>query len=78
MDGISIDRLTLELPAMPEAQARRLAMGIADGLAVAGLSDVAGEVPTMRIDLTANAGADADLLARRIVSEILGQLRRVP
>jgi hypothetical protein len=78
MPGISIDRLTLDLPGMAESQARRLAMGIADGLAVAGLSGAAGEVPTLRIDLTADASADADGLAKRIISEIVRQLRQLP
>ena len=78
MPGISIDRLTLDLPGMPEAQARRLALGIADGLAVAGVSDAVAEVPTLRIDLTADPSADAVGLARRIISDFLLQLRRSP
>jgi len=78
MPGISIDRLTLELPGMPESQARRLALGIADGLAVAGLSDAVGEVPTLRIDLTTDPSMDTDGLARRIISDFLLQLRRSP
>ena len=78
MAEISIDQLALELPFMPETQARRLAMGIVDGLAVAGLSWSAGEFPTMRIDLTANDGADIDRLAKQVVSEIVRQLRRMP
>jgi len=76
--SVSIDRLALELPSMPESQARRLAMGIADGLAVAGLSWSAGEFPTLRIDLTAAAGVDADHLAAQVVAEIARQLRRTP
>lgn len=78
MPEISIDQMTLDLPGMSESQARRLAMGIAGGLAVAGLSGAAAEVPTLRIDLTADAGADADALARRVVSEIVRQLRQMP
>lgn len=78
MPGILIDRLTADLPSMPKSQARRLAMGIADGLAVAGLSSVVGQVPTLRIDLTAEAAAEADGLAKRIVSEVVRQLRQSP
>jgi len=76
--GILIDRLTADLPSMPESQARRLAMGIVDGLAVAGLSGVVGQVPALRIDLTAEAAAEADGLAKRIISEIVRQLRQSP
>ncbi|HZK82004.1 MAG TPA: hypothetical protein VFC46_13075 [Humisphaera sp.] len=78
MPGISIDELTLDLPGFPESQARRLAMGIADGLAAAGIGAAAGDVPIMRIDLTASAGADTDGLARRIVADIVRQVRRLP
>jgi hypothetical protein len=78
MPDISIDRLALQVPFMSEAQGHRLAMGIANGLAVAGLSSVAGEVPTLRIDLTANAGADPDRLAEQVVAQIVRQLRQLP
>jgi hypothetical protein len=76
MPGISIDEMMLDLPGMTESQGRRLAMGIAHGLAVAGVSSTTGEVPALRIDLTADAGADSDVLARRVVAEIVRQLRQ--
>ncbi|MGO9935489.1 MAG: hypothetical protein ACLPV8_27270 [Steroidobacteraceae bacterium] len=78
MAGISIERLALQLPAMTEAQGRRLALGIADGLAAAGLDWAGGEYPTMRIDLTAGSVVDADRLAKQVVAEIARQLHRVP
>lgn len=77
MPGITIDRLTLELPGVSESQARRLALGISEGLAAGGLTG-SGDVPTIRVDLTAGAGGDTDRLARRIVEDILRQLRRLP
>jgi hypothetical protein len=76
MPDISIDRLTLELSGVSEFQARRLAIGITEGLPVAGLSNMARDVPAMRIDLTASTGMDSDKLAQQVISEILGQLRR--
>jgi hypothetical protein len=76
MPGISIDRMTMELTGVSESQARRLAMGIAEGLAAAGLSNMASDVPAMRIDLTASSGIDSDKLAQQVISEILGQLGR--
>ena len=76
MPDISIDRLTLELTGASESQARRLAMGITEGLAAAGFSNMASDVPAMRIDLTASTGIYFDKLAQQVISEILGQLRR--
>ncbi len=76
MPGISIDRMTMELTGVSESQARRLAMGITAGLAAAGLSNMASDVPAMRINLTASTGIDSDKLAEQVISEILRQLRR--
>jgi hypothetical protein len=78
MPGISVDQLTLELPFMPESQARRLAMGIADGLAVAGLSWGAGEVSALRIDLSTASAQDPKRLVEQVVAEIARQLYRTP
>lgn len=78
MSGISINRMTVELPGVHESEGRSLAMGITEGLAAAGLINALGEVPTMRINLTASAGAATDRLANQVVSEILQQLRRLP
>lgn len=75
MSGTQIERLTLDVPAMSPADARRLALRVAAGLAQAtGLSGGAN-IPSMRV-LT-EAGAP-DTLAERIVAEALRQIRRTP
>jgi hypothetical protein len=76
MPAISIDRLTLSVPFMSEAQGRRLATGIVDGLAATGLSWAGGQFPTLRIDVTANADAHADRLAEQVIAEIIRQIGR--
>ena len=76
MSAFSIDRLTLTVRFMSEAQGRRLATGIVDGLAATHLSWAGGEFPTLRIDVTANAGANPDRLAEHVVSEIIRQIGR--
>jgi len=76
MPGLSIDRLTLQVPGYSEAEGRRLALAVADGLAAAGLPGATGDVSTLRVDLTAGAGAGSDWLAGQIVAEILRQLER--
>ena len=76
MPGISIDRLALHVPVFSDAEARRLALAVADGLAAAGWPRGTGDVSTLRVDLTAGAGVQPDWLAGQIVSEILRQLER--
>jgi hypothetical protein len=78
MPGISIDRLTLEVPAWSETAARRLAAAVANGLAAGGLAGVRGDVGTLRVELPASDGIQPDRLAGQIVSEILRQLQRQP
>jgi hypothetical protein len=77
MTEVSIDRLTLQVPGFSEAEGRRLALAVADGLAAAGLPGGDGDVSTLRVNLTANAEASPDRLAGKIVSEILRQLQRL-
>ncbi len=76
MSQVSIDRLTLSVPFMSEAQGRKLAAGIADGLAATGLSWAGGQYPTLRVDVTANAGANPDYLAEQVIAEIIRQIGR--
>jgi hypothetical protein len=78
MPGVSIDRLTLEVPAWSETAACRLASVVAEGLAAGGLAGVRGDVGTLRVDLPASHGIQPDRLAGHIVSEILRQLQRSP
>jgi len=76
MPAVSIDRLTLSVPFMSEAQGRRVAMGIVDGLAARNLSWAGGQFPTFRIDVTANADANGDRLAEQVIAEIIRQIGR--
>ncbi|HEY4330724.1 MAG TPA: hypothetical protein VGN88_13370 [Phycisphaerae bacterium] len=78
MPALLIDHMTLDLPGIPEPQARRLALGISDGLAKAGVGAAAGVLPKIDIDLTAGADADVDVLIKQVVAEIIGQMRRRP
>jgi hypothetical protein len=76
MSQVFIDRLTLSVPFMSEAQGRKLAAGIADGLAATSLSWAGGQYPTLRVDVTANAGANPDHLAEQVIAEIIRQIGR--
>ena len=76
MPSISIENLAISAPFLTEPQARQLALGIAEGLAKAGLSQMEAEVPTLRVDLTATSGDDTARLAGKVVEEILRQVRR--
>ena len=76
MPAISIENLAINVPHLTEPQARQLALGIAEGLAAAGVSQMEAEVPTLRVDLTATSGDDAARLAGKVVEEILRQVRR--
>jgi hypothetical protein len=78
MAEIIIDRLALEVPTMPEAEAQSLALAIASQLAVASPAGGDGEVRALRVNLTAKADSPPSLLAAGIVSEILRQLQRSP
>ena len=78
MPGVSIDRLTLEVPGWSETAARRLATAVAYRLAAGGLAEVHGDVSTLRVDLPAGDEVQPDRLASQIVCEILRQLQRSP
>jgi hypothetical protein len=76
--GVSIDRLTLQVPGCSDAEGQRLALAVANGLATAALPDGAGNVTTLQMDLTASPGVASDRLTGQIVCEILRQLERLP
>jgi hypothetical protein len=77
VDGLSIDRLTLNVEGLTPADARRLALEVARGLEAA-VPGSSGDVPTLRFDLTATTGATVSELARQIVAELVRQVRRLP
>jgi hypothetical protein len=78
MGDLQIDRLSLHVAGLSEAEGRRLALQVAEGLGAAPDTGTVRDIPTLRLDLTAAPGAGADELARQIVAEVLRQLRRLP
>ena len=78
MRDITIDSMVLQLPAMPEFDAKRLALEITRRLADAKLSGAAGEIPKLRVEAPPSAMKDPSELARRIVAEMLRELRQAP
>jgi len=75
MAGISIDRLTLQVPGLSPAAARSLALAVANQLAAAGRVAMAEAMPVMRVDLVADADTDPGRLATQLVSEVMRQLQ---
>jgi hypothetical protein len=67
---VRIDRLVLDIPGFDPAEARALAMGIADGLAKAGAT---GAHASVSVRLAAAHGPSADLAAR-IVAALVERL----
>lgn len=76
--AIQIDRMRMELPGSSAAEARRVALLVAAGLAEAGAMPAAGDVPAMHIELVADTNANDWELARRLTAAILHYLRRLP
>lgn len=67
---VRIDRLVLDIPGLDPAQARSLALGIAEGLAKAGAS---GEHKSVSVPLASGNLPQADL-ATRIVAALMERL----
>jgi hypothetical protein len=78
MRDITIDSMILQLPAMPEFDAKRLALEITHRLADAKLSGAAGEIPKLRVEAPASAVKDPSELAERIVAQMLREIRQAP
>jgi hypothetical protein len=76
--AIKIDRLLLELPGGSADYGKQVAALVAAGLAAAGTIPQAGDLPTLRVAVRADAPADPISLARRIVAETLRALAREP
>jgi hypothetical protein len=75
MTEIQIDRLILQIPDLSAADGRRLALQITEGLR---MMTGALDVPALRLDLRAPAGAGVDEMAQQILAELLSQVRRMP
>jgi hypothetical protein len=74
MTDFNIDRLSLHLSGMGEAEGQRLARLVADGLANASMVEVGGEIGAMRSQVSASTGSDLQELSDRIVADLLRQL----
>ena len=77
MADISIERMTLRLPASAE-RGERLMRKVADGLAGISLSrGYRAEIPGLDVSLRRAPNESDDALAGRIVAELMRQLDRV-
>jgi hypothetical protein len=73
-----IDRLLLDIPGSSAEHGRKVAMLVAAGLANAGALPQGGDLPTLRVTITADHRTDPATLARRIVDATLRDLARTP
>lgn len=71
-----IDRLLLEMPGGSADYGREVAVLVAAGLA--GAMPQAGDLPTLRVAISAGPRVDPATLAQRIVAETLRALARTP
>jgi hypothetical protein len=73
-----IDRLLLDIPGSTADYGRQVARLVAAGLADASAVPQAGDLPTLRVTITADHRSDPATLARRIVEATLRDLARSP
>ena len=78
MSGTQIERLILDLPAMSPADARRVALLVAAGLARSHGLGGAADIPSMRVDIEGGGNGGLTMLADKIVAGALRQIRRTP
>jgi hypothetical protein len=71
MTDVAIDRLVLDIPGMDAAAAREVALGIAEGLAGAGIT---GEHPDAPLVVDPKPGETPAGLAARIVKLLLQRI----
>jgi len=69
--SFEIDRLTLRLSGMSEADGRRLVALIGERLATAASSAPIGTHASMRVSIAAQAGEPLESTAQRVASEML-------
>lgn len=78
MSELSIDRLTLRLTGVTEAEGRRLATLVAERLAAVDLPDsTAARVASIRLGLRADPRAPLDALTEQVVEGVVRELLRV-
>ena len=73
-----IDRLLLDIPGSSAETGRRVADLVAAELANVGALPQVGDVPTLRVTITADRRSDPATLARQIVTAILRELAHSP
>lgn len=78
MRDITIDWMVLQLPGLPEIEARRVAMEVARGLSGEELEGGPREIPALRVEMPASALENKSQLAKLIVAEMLREIRRAP
>jgi hypothetical protein len=73
---LQIERMTIELSGLSEADGRALAKLIAKGLASASMPTTEQKIPGLRVRIPAGRNSDLPDLAQRIVTATLGALQR--
>ncbi len=73
-----IDRLRLVIPGSDADHGRKVAKLVAAGLANAGAIPHSGDIPTLRVTISADHRADPESLAKLIVAATLRDLARTP
>jgi hypothetical protein len=76
MSDLTIDSMILQLPGLPDFEARRLALEITRKLADEKWTGAPREIPTLRVQVPASAKENPSQLASMIVAEMLREIRR--
>jgi hypothetical protein len=74
---LTIDRLDVGIPGQSAEDGRRFARRLTDCLAAYGGLPASGDLPVMRIDLTADLRGDAPDLAEQVAAALLRHLREM-
>lgn len=78
MADFYIDSLVLEVPGLSQVDSQHLAFEIATGLGAQGSVLKPREIPGMQVEILTGETLALSELGRRIVAEILSEIRRLP
>lgn len=78
MAELYIDSMVLNVTGLSQLDARQLVLEIALGLGVEGSALGPSEIPALLLEIPAGANPNVPELGRRIVAEILREVRRLP
>jgi hypothetical protein len=78
MADFYIDSMMLEVPGFSPTDSQQLAFEIATGLGAEGSIFTPREIPSLRLEIPADENRPSTELGRRIVVEILREIRRLP